>query len=227
MRLIHGGPPPRHCRTNRRGKFPRQCGCAKPLLRPETTLCHTLRHLGPARVAMTSRQPLFPTCHGREQASSMLINWAEKKGIVLTYIQHGKPQQNAYVERHDRTVRHEWPDIHILDLSRRCSSPQPHGYGSATYVTAPSARGILKHFLTRCRVLTYVRPHDATSQMPRARMVFADQAPNQRRVLGGTLLQAGSSDPVSRPLHQTSPCPLPLRRPRDRWSAYAATTGDW
>ena len=97
----------------------------------------------------------------------------------------------------------------------------------ATYVTAPNARGILEHFLTRRRVLTYVRPQTAASHMPRARMVFADQAPNQRRVLDGTLLQAGSSDPVSRPLRQTSPCPLPLRRPRDRRSAYAAATGDW
>lgn len=52
--------------------------------------------------------------------------------------------------------------------------------------------------------------------MPPARMVFADQVPNQRRVLRGTLLQAGSSDPVSRPLRQTAPCPPSLRRPRDR-----------
>ena len=52
--------------------------------------------------------------------------------------------------------------------------------------------------------------------IPPARMVFADQVPNQRRVLEGTLLQAGSSDPVSRPLRQTAPCPLSLRRPRDR-----------
>ena len=37
---------------------------------------------------------------------------------------------------------------------------------------------------------------DAAIVMPRARMVFADQVPNQRRVLEGTLLQAGSSDPV-------------------------------
>lgn len=63
--------------------------------------------------------------------------------------------------------------------------------------------------------------------MPPARMVFADQVPNQRRVLDGTLLQAGSSDPVSRPLRQTTPYPLPLRRPLDRRSAYAAAAGDW
>jgi hypothetical protein len=53
----------------------------------------------------------------------------------------------------------------------------------------------------------------AAIAMPRARMVFADQAPNQRCVLEGTLLQAGSSDPVSRPLRQTAPCPLSLRCP--------------
>ena len=27
----------------------------------------------------------------------------------------GKPQQNAYIERYDRTVRHEWLDQHIIE----------------------------------------------------------------------------------------------------------------
>lgn len=40
--------------------------------------------------------------------------------------------------------------------------------------------------------------------------------PNQRRVLAGSLLQTGSSDPVARQLRQTSPWPRPLRRPRNR-----------
>jgi hypothetical protein len=42
-------------------------------------------------------------------------------------------------------------------------------------------------------------------------MVFADQAPNQRCVLDGTLVRTGSPDPVSRLLRQTAPCPLPLQ----------------
>lgn len=40
---------------------------------------------------------------------------AEKQGIALTYIQPGKPQQNAHVERYNRTVRHEWLDLYILE----------------------------------------------------------------------------------------------------------------
>lgn len=38
------------------------------------------------------------------------MEWAETQGIALCHIQPGKPQQNAYVERYNRTVRHEWLD---------------------------------------------------------------------------------------------------------------------
>lgn len=38
-----------------------------------------------------------------------------KRGIGLEYIQPGKPQQNAYVERYNRTVRHEWLGQYIFE----------------------------------------------------------------------------------------------------------------
>ncbi len=45
--------------------------------------------------------------NGPEYISGTLMEWAENKGITLSYIQPGKPQQNTYVERYNRTVRHE------------------------------------------------------------------------------------------------------------------------
>ena len=33
----------------------------------------------------------------------------------MLYIQPGKPNQNAYVERYNRTVRHEWLDMHTFE----------------------------------------------------------------------------------------------------------------
>src|ERR1700710_491238 len=46
--------------------------------------------------------------NGPEYIRGKLIAWAQMRGIVIQYIQPGKPQQNAYVERYNRTVRHEW-----------------------------------------------------------------------------------------------------------------------
>lgn len=52
---------------------------------------------------------------GPEYVSGKLMERAERQGIALSHIQPGKPQQNAYVERYNRTVRHEWLDQHIIE----------------------------------------------------------------------------------------------------------------
>jgi len=46
--------------------------------------------------------------NGPEYISSALQTWAENSQIKIEYIQPGNPQQNAYVERFNRTVRYEW-----------------------------------------------------------------------------------------------------------------------
>jgi putative transposase len=46
--------------------------------------------------------------NGPEYVSGELQAWAAKRSIKIEYIQPGKPQQNAYVERFNRTVRYEW-----------------------------------------------------------------------------------------------------------------------
>ena len=53
--------------------------------------------------------------NGPEYVSGLLMQWAEKRGIAIEYIQPGKPQQNAYIERYNRTVRHEWLDQNIFE----------------------------------------------------------------------------------------------------------------
>lgn len=46
--------------------------------------------------------------NGPEYISGALLAWAERESIRIEHIQPGKPQQNAYVERYNRTVRHAW-----------------------------------------------------------------------------------------------------------------------
>lgn len=53
--------------------------------------------------------------NGPEYISSVLTTWAENRGIELQYIQPGKPQQNAYVERYNRTVRYDWLGQYLFD----------------------------------------------------------------------------------------------------------------
>ena len=48
--------------------------------------------------------------NGPEYISGQLLRWVEDRGIAIQHIQPGKLQENAYVERYNRTVRHEWLD---------------------------------------------------------------------------------------------------------------------
>jgi len=52
--------------------------------------------------------------NGPENTAQALVDWAKKERITLIYIQPGKPTQNAYFERFNRTVRHEWLDMHVF-----------------------------------------------------------------------------------------------------------------
>ena len=46
--------------------------------------------------------------NGPEYISSTFIAWAERQGIRLDHIEPGNPQQNAYIERYNSTVRYDW-----------------------------------------------------------------------------------------------------------------------
>lgn len=60
-------------------------------------------------------KPDFIRCdNGPEYVSILLHQWAEKHNIKLLFIQPGHPEQNAYIERYNRTVRYDWLNQYLF-----------------------------------------------------------------------------------------------------------------
>jgi len=78
---------------------------------PSTRVIHALE-----QVIEWRGKPASLRCdNGPEYISGEMVNWANQHQINLIYIQPGKPTQNAYIERFNRTARHEWLDMHIFN----------------------------------------------------------------------------------------------------------------
>lgn len=76
--------------------------------------CRVVRALD--RIIEWRGKPFAIRCdNGPEYISHLLGRWAEDRGIGLQFIQPGNPQQNAYVERYNRTVRYDWLNQYIFE----------------------------------------------------------------------------------------------------------------
>lgn len=61
-------------------------------------------------------KPIAIRCDNEpEFISHEFTRWASAHGIRIDYIQPGKPQQNAYIERYNRTMRYSWVSKHLFD----------------------------------------------------------------------------------------------------------------
>jgi len=54
------------------------------------------------------------TDNGPKFLGETFTYWAKEAGIAIQYIQPGKPNQNGYVERFNRTYRHELLDQYLF-----------------------------------------------------------------------------------------------------------------
>ncbi len=53
--------------------------------------------------------------NGPEYISGMLAKWSADNDVELLFIQPGNPQQNAYIERYNRTVRYDWLNHYLFE----------------------------------------------------------------------------------------------------------------
>jgi putative transposase len=85
--------------------------------------------------------------YGPELTSQTFTDWCKEQDIELRFIQPGKPDQNAYIERFNRTYREEVLSAYLFDSIRE-------------------VREITDDWIDR---YNQIRPHDALGSLPPAR----------------------------------------------------------
>lgn len=107
-------------------------------------------------VAWRGRPEAIRVDNGPEYLSQVFRDWCRDNGVALNYIQPGKPNQNAHIERFNRTYRHEVLDAYVFE-------------------SLDQVREITREWI---REYNEERPHDSLGRIPPA--MFRRQAENAR-----------------------------------------------
>jgi len=78
----------------------------------------------PAKWASSMIRPRRPALRRWHATSTTACVMRTVSAVTILHIQPGQPQQNAYIERYNRTVRHEWLDRSIIES---IDEAQDHG----------------------------------------------------------------------------------------------------
>lgn len=65
-----------------------------------------------------------------------LMAWCEKHEVIIQYIQPGKPQQNAFIERFNGTFRREFLNAYLFEYCIKCETWR----GSGDWITTRNVR---------------------------------------------------------------------------------------
>lgn len=82
---------------------------------PSTRLIRTLERL----IDYYGKPQAIRLDNGPEMTSQQFMDWAQTQDIHIRYIQPGKPNQNAFIERFNRTYRDEVLDAYLFDNIRQ------------------------------------------------------------------------------------------------------------
>ena len=66
-------------------------------------------------ITLYGRPPALRLDNGPELTAQLFTDWCKAQQIALRYIQPGKPDQNAFIERFNRTSREEVLDAYVFE----------------------------------------------------------------------------------------------------------------